>query len=192
MEKKKRTKGRKEWRKGGRREAKPSLQTSEADQGVEPGSTLPWDPPQWASGVLPRLSFSQVSSPPLWSVADDLDFSPCSPHAPPTLSQTQFPSLLFEKNLLFPPLPPAMLNHGPEKNCYHYTISLRAILDANLLGIVARCSRREALAVWWAPHCRDGSSPCWTSRRSLFLFEFHVWSRRLGWRNLSWSFIWLL
>lgn len=36
MEKKKRKKGRKEWRKGGRREAKPSLQTSEADQGAEP------------------------------------------------------------------------------------------------------------------------------------------------------------
>ena len=104
-----------------------------------------------------------------------------------TLSQTQFPSLLFEKNLLFPPLPPTMLNHGPENNCYHHIISLSATLDVNLLGIMARCSRSEALAVWQAPHCRVRSSPCWTSRRSLVLSEFRVWSRRLGWRNLSWS-----
>ena len=104
-----------------------------------------------------------------------------------TLSQTQFPSLLFEKNLLFPPLPPTMLNHGPENNCYHHIISLSATLDMNLLGIMARCSRSEALAVWQAPHCRVRSSLCWTSRNSLVLFEFRVWSRRLGWRNLSWS-----
>ena len=44
--KKKLKKGRKEWRKGERREAKPSLQTSEADQGAELGGTVPWDPLQ--------------------------------------------------------------------------------------------------------------------------------------------------
>ena len=169
MEKKKEEK-RKKGMEEGRKEGGKTLN---ADFRGRPGSrtwgTLPRDPPQWASGVLPRLSLSQVSSPPLWSVGDDLDFSPCSPHAPPTLSQTQFPSLLFEKNLLFPPLPPAMLNHGPEKNCYHHAISLSAILDANLLGIMARRSRCEALAVQRAPHYRD---------RSLLDFEkvsFSLW-----------------
>ena len=75
---KKKKRRRKEWRKGEGREAKPSLQTSEADQGAELRGTVPWDPLQRASGVLPRLLLSQAPSPPFWSIADDLDFSPCS------------------------------------------------------------------------------------------------------------------
>lgn len=63
---------------GRRQGGKPSLQTSEADQGAELGGAVPWDPLQRASGVLPRLLLSQAPSPPLWSIADDLDFSPCS------------------------------------------------------------------------------------------------------------------